>query len=497
MSILLTRQAEQYAERTAIVAPEGSFTYRQLLDASSRAASFLLRGSEDLQERPVAFLSPPGFHYLALQWGIWRAGGIAVPLSLFHPRPELEYVLQDTDPAVVVAHPDFVDLLGPLTEERGLRFGVSTGALEHPTGPLPAVAPDRRAMILYTSGTTGKPKGVVTTHANIAAQVTSLVQAWEWTADDRILNVLPLHHLHGIVNVLACPLWVGAVCEIVPRFDATEVWHRIAEGALTLFMAVPTVYAKLIEAWDKADRADQMRMSRGCAKMRLMVSGSAALPVSLLERWKEISGHVLLERYGMTEIGMALSNPLHGARVPGYVGTPLPGVEVRLANEAGVPVEPGTPGEIEVRGSTVFLEYWNRPGETENAFRDGWFLTGDVAVQENGIYRILGRSSVDIIKTGGYKVSALEIEETLRAHPDIRECAAVGVPDPVWGERVCAVLVVREGFVLDIGSLRAWAKERLATYKVPKDAIVVTELPKNAMGKVSKPALKELIRAIK
>ena len=383
--------------------------------------------------------------------------------------------------------------LAPIAAARALRFGLSTEALENPAGPLPAVAPERRAMILYTSGTTGKPKGVVTTHANIAAQITSLVQAWGWTGEDRILEVLPLHHIHGIVNVISCALWVGAVCEIFPRFDPAKVWERIVRGGLTLFMAVPTIYVKLIDAWENPAPADRERMSAGCRRMRLMVSGSAALPVPTLERWKEISGHVLLERYGMTEIGMGLSNSLQGQRYPGYVGKPLPGVEARLM-ELGAPAPAGTPGEIEIRGPAVFLEYWGKPEETKKSFRDGWFLTGDVAVEENGIYRILGRSSVDIIKTGGYKVSALEIEATLLTHPDINEVAVVGVPDPVWGERVVAALVLREGANLDTKSLRAWGKERLATYKVPQDVVILQELPRNAMGKVSKPDLEKIIQ---
>ena len=493
MSILLTRRAEQYGERTAIIAPEGSFTYGQLVDASGKVASFLLDGSKDLQQRPVAFLAPPGFHYVALQWGIWRAGGIAVPLSLFHPQPELEYVLDDTTPVAVVAHPDFVHRIKPLAEKRNLRFASSAEALDHAAGPLPSVAQSQRAMIIYTSGTTGKPKGVVSTHENIAAQITSLVEAWGWTGEDRILEFLPLHHIHGIVNVIACALWVGAVCEILPGFEARKVWDRIGQGGLTLFMAVPTIYVNLIDAWENASIAERERMSQGCSLMRLMVSGSAALPVPALERWKEISGHVLLERYGMTEIGMALSNPLHGKRLPGFVGTPLPGVEARLTDETGAQAEPGTPGEIVVRGKTVFMEYWKRPEETSKAFRDGWFLTGDVALQEKGIYRILGRSSVDIIKTGGYKVSALEIEETLLTHPHIKECAVVGIPDPAWGERVVAALVMREGESLDPGALKAWGKERLAPYKVPKDALEFQELPRNAMGKVAKPDLKKII----
>jgi len=228
--------------------------------------------------------------------------------------------------------------------------------------------------------------------------------------------------------------------------------------------------------------------------MRLMVSGSAALPVRVLERWREISGHVLLERYGMTEIGMALSNPLHGARRPGFVGTPLPGVDVRLVDEAGRPVPEGTPGEIEVRGGTVFREYWRRPEATAAAFRGDWFRTGDVAVVEDGAYRILGRSSVDIIKTGGYKVSALEIEETLRTHPAVLDCAVVGVEDPEWGERICAAVELRggsgEGLTLD--ALQRWAKERLAPYKIPRALVSVTVLPRNAMGKVTKPVVAKL-----
>jgi malonyl-CoA/methylmalonyl-CoA synthetase len=320
------------------------------------------------------------------------------------------------------------------------------------------------------------------------------VDAWGWTADDRIVLVLPLHHVHGIVNVLACALWSGAVCEMLPAFETDAVWQRLASGEPTLFMAVPTIYRKLIAAWEAADSSRQSRWRAGAARLRLMVSGSAALPVQTLARWREITGHTLLERYGMTEIGMALSNPLHGERRAGSVGAPLPGMEVRLVDEQGVPVGDGTPGEIEVRGSNVFLEYWGRPDATREAFRNGWFRTGDVAVLEGGAYRILGRTSVDIIKTGGYKVSALEIEEVLRTHPAIAECAVVGVADPEWGERVAAVVELRPGRELDLASLKGWAREQLAPYKIPRELRVVAALPRNAMGKVMKPDIAALFR---
>jgi malonyl-CoA/methylmalonyl-CoA synthetase len=483
----LIDRARTFSARTALVTPEGSFTYAELLEASARVAAALLDGAGDLEEARIAFLAPPGWDHVAVQWGIWRAGGIAVPLAVSHPAAELEYVVADADAAIVVAHPDFADLLRPIASGRGLRCMETADALCAGPAALPAVAERRRATMVYTSGTTGRPKGVVTTHRSLRAQVESLVEAWGWTADDRTLLVLPLHHVHGIVNVLTCALWSGAACEILPRFDAEECWRAIESERLSLFMAVPTVYTRLIAAWEAAEDGERRaHMTAGCRAMRLMVSGSAALPVRTLERWREISGHVLLEHYGMTEIGMALSNPLHGERRPGFVGVPLPGVEVRLAGEDGAPPPAGTPGEIEVRGETVFREYWRRPDATAEAFRDGWFRTGDVGVVEDGYHRILGRSSVDIIKTGGFKVSALEIEEVLRTHPSIAECAVVGVDDEAWGERVCVAVEASGGGAVELEEIQAWARERLAPYKLPRAIRVVEALPRNAMGKVVK-----------
>ncbi len=384
---------------------------------------------------------------LQLQWGIWRAGGIAVPLPLNSPAPEMEYFTDDSNASAILCDALTMPQLSALAESRGIRALTFESLRTHPTPHASDLnlSNDRRAMILYTSGTSSRPKGVVTTHANITAQITSLVDAWEWSADDRILLCLPLHHVHGIINVVSCALWSGAACQMLPRFDVNAVWDSIAAGNLTLFMAVPTIYTKLIAAWDAASPERRKVLSAGCAAMRLMVSGSAALPVSTLLRWKEISGHTLLERYGMTEIGMALSNRLHGDRVPGSVGGPLPGVDVRLVGEYAQPVSPGTAGEIEVRGPNVFSEYWDKPEATRAAFRDGWFRTGDTAVRENGIYRILGRTSIDVLKTGGHKVSALEIEEVLLQHSAVDECAVVGLPDAEWGERVAVAVVLKKG----------------------------------------------------
>jgi malonyl-CoA/methylmalonyl-CoA synthetase len=494
VNLPLIDRAQAFGEKIAITTTAGVFTYQDLLNTSSQIATTLLDHAKDLQEQRVAFLIPSGFEYVATQWGIWRAGGIAVPLCTVHPRPELEYVITNSGAAMIVAHPDFEAILRPIAQTHNLRFILTSDLLPDSIEQLPAIDITRRALILYTSGTTGKPKGVVTTHQNIQAQVTSLIAAWEWTSTDRILHILPLHHIHGIVNVLTCALWAGAECHMLAKFDTEAVWNRIGEGDLTLFMAVPTIYVKLINAWDNTDRERQQYLSAGCAKMRLMVSGSAALPVKVLEKWQTISDHFLLERYGMTEIGMALSNPLQGDRTAGSVGTPLPQVEVRLVDEQGGLVPSGTPGEIQVKSPGVFLEYWQNPTATAKTFQAGWFCTGDLAVVEDGNYRILGRMSVDIIKTGGYKVSALEIEEVLRSHPDIQECAVVGVADPEWGERVCAALVLQPQRQLTLASLRSWAKEQLAVYKVPTQILVVAELPRNVMGKVTKPTVVELFR---
>ncbi len=508
MAIPIVERAEVFTTRRAIVAPEGTFTYGGLLSASERVASALLDGTDDLEGARVVFLVPGGFQYVAMQWGIWRAGGVAVPLALSETEREIRYKIYDADPAVLIAHPDYAGALRPFAEEGGPRFITTTELLgSDRTVRLPDVDPERASMILYTSGTTSDPKGVVATHRNVESQVESLVEAWGWSSDDHILNHLPLHHVHGIINALSCALWVGATCELLPRFDAERVWSRIIDRDLTLYMAVPTVYKALIKAWDSGSCEWQVETSSACSSMRLMVSGSDALPVDTFERWEEISGHRLLERYGMTEIGMALSNPLHGDRIPGHVGAPLPGVEVRLADlnlaafeETGErhygdkDVGLNSPGELQVRGPGVFREYWRKLDATSEAFtNDDWFYTGDIAsVNEDGVYRIWGRASQDLIISGGENVSALEVQRELLMHPEIDSCAVVGVKDPFWGSAVSAAIVTGNGSALDKDSLRDWAKERLAPFKVPQRVIFVDGLPRNAMGKTVKPKVRAL-----
>jgi malonyl-CoA/methylmalonyl-CoA synthetase len=359
--------------------------------------------------------------------------------------------------------------------------------------PLPAIDPARRAMMIFTSGTTNKPKGVISTHATVASQVTTLLEAWQWTTDDSIPLFLPLHHIHGIINVVSCALWAGARVHLYGKLDIPALGKQVAADTFSVFMAVPTVYVKVIQFLEAAGTDEAAAICRGFGAMRLNVSGSAACPVPLFERWRELTGQALLERYGMTEIGMALSNPYRGERRAGSVGQPLPGVEVRLAAEDGARItEEDQPGEIQVRGANVFLEYWDNPQATAESFTDGWFHTGDMAVLERGYYRIMGRTSIDIIKSGGYKISALEIEGVLLEHREIAEVAVIGTEDPVWGEAVAAFVVTRSGTTLDADALRQWCKGRLSDYKIPKRVRFVAALPRNAMGKVTKPDLKLL-----
>lgn len=496
MAIQIIEQAFKNPEKQAIKVETQVYTYQNLLDSSANIAAYLLDGKNDLDEARIAFLVQPSFEYTAIQWGIWRAGGVAVPLCTLHPLPSLQYVIENTEASILVVADEFWELLVGLAKEKGIRIlRVKDLFVEISKIPLPIIEENRRAMILYTSGTTSLPKGVVTTHANISFQIKTLVEAWQWTSNDHTLNVLPLHHVHGIINIMSCALWVGACCEFLPKFDAAHVWDLFYQGKINVFMAVPTIYFKLIAYWDNASEDEQKRLSQALQKFRLMVSGSAALPVSVLEKWQTISGHILLERYGMTEIGMAISNPYQGERRAGFIGQALPGVQIRLVNENGIVKEENEPGEIQIKGPNVFLEYWQKPEATQKAFTpDGWFLSGDIAVVENGYYKILGRDSVDIIKSGGYKISALEIEDILREHADISDCAVVGIPNEEWGEIIAACIVPQKNTNLEIAHLQSWLKTQIPAYKVPRHFLIVEDLPRNVLGKVTKNELKDKFR---
>jgi len=491
--IELFRRAGAHGARTAFRSAGGETSYAALLARSASIARRLLAARADLQEERIAFMLPAGADYAAVQWGIWRAGGVALALNAAAAAAEIEHMLATAgvhrvlvQGAPTAALAAACATVGTVCEQVDAPGGSDAVAL-------PELDASRRAMIVFTSGTTSKPKGVVSTHGVIEAQIRTLVEAWEWRAEDCIPLFLPMHHVHGIINVMSCALWSGACVEPFEGFRQDAVLARVAAGAYSVFMAVPTIYVKLIGALEAMTPSQRARLGADFGRMRLMVSGSAALPANVHARWEELTGQRLLERYGMTEIGMALSNPLHGERRAGSVGLPLPGVDVRLVTEQGTVISAeDEPGEIQVRGPGVFTEYWNNPEATRTSFVDGWFRTGDVAVREHGYYRIMGRQSVDIIKSGGYKLSALEIENVLLAHPAIAECAVLGLEDATWGEIVAVAAVLREGTTLELQALTAWCEGRLSHYKLPRRLLVVDALPRNAMGKPLKPAVKAL-----
>lgn len=481
--MLLDRLASS-TDRMALLDPEGALSYLSLIERSQGLCELLCAPNRDRRGERIAILCRPGREFTSAILAVWWAGAIAVPLHPDHPMPELAHVVSDARCSTILASPTHRELATALAEAHDCRL-VLVDPFARSGIPRRAPADDEDALIVYTSGTTGRPKGVVHTHASLGAQMAGMAEAWRWTAEDRIICVLPLHHVHGLVNVTLTPMWVGALCESPGGFDPVHVWNRMASGDVTVFMAVPTVYARLITTWEAADATTRSRWSEGARRLRLMVSGSAALPVTVLERWRELTGHVLLERYGMTELGMALSNTIE-RRIPGHVGWPFPGVEAMIDQE----------GQLRIRGPQVFDRYWNRPAETAASFVDGWFCTGDVAVLEEDGYRLLGRASIDILKTGGEKVSALEIEETFRDHPEIAECAVVGLDDPEWGQRVAiAIIPTDTGAELTLEALREWGRARLSTPKLPSRMVVVDALARNAMGKVVKTEVVALFQA--
>jgi malonyl-CoA/methylmalonyl-CoA synthetase len=461
----------------------GRHTYGEVREGARRVASALLGEAQSLAAERIAILVSPGAAFVEAFFGVLQAGGCVVVLSPIHPASETAYFCGDAEVHTVVASRDLASRLDGLGERRVLVLEDLPAPPEPRTMP-GALAGDA-ALQLYTSGTTGKPKGAVITHENLTVQQELLAAAWEFHADDVLLHALPLHHMHGLAIALLTALGIGATTRMLPAFDARRLWDEM--GTSTVLMAVPTMYARLLAAFDEADPPTRARWTSSARGLRLATSGSAALPTTLAERWRVIAGDIPVERFGMTEIGVGMTNPLKGPRKPGSVGLPLPGVETRIVD-----------GELQVRGPSVFAGYFKREDATREAFVDGWFRTGDtVARADDGYFKILGRTSVDILKSGGYKLSALEIEEVLREHPAVLEVAVVGVPDETWGDRVVACVVPRAGMegACTTEVLRAFAKETLAPYKVPREVICMPDLPRNAVGKVLKPQLLRLLAA--
>jgi malonyl-CoA/methylmalonyl-CoA synthetase len=341
--------------------------------------------------------------------------------------------------------------------------------------------------MIYTSGTTGRPKGAELTYGNLTANLNSLHEAWGWCDDDVILHVLPIFHVHGLIVALHGALNAGATAVLHPRFDVEETLQTLQEYPCTVFMAVPTIHRRLLE------------VPNGCeydlSHMRLLTSGSDRLPDDVFTAYRETFGHTLLERYGMSETGMLISNPLHGERRVGSVGLPLPGVEVRIVDTiTGDLLGDYKVGDVQVRGDNVCKGYWRQPQKTAAAFtEDGWLRTGDLGIRErDGYYTLKGRSK-DLVISGGYNIYPPEVELVLMEHPAVQDCAVVGCPDEVWGEQVTAVVIPRFGSDISEQMIIDHCQSHLIKYKVPRRVMFVDSFPANALGKVQKARLRQML----
>ncbi len=486
----------------ALIDGAGSSSFREVSGRVRQLAAALVQ--RKLSGRRVALLAEPGREWIEGFWAILLCGATPVPLSPLHPGPEQEAFLQQSSAAALLVsqgaaescqarHPDrCVFAAGRLAAARAESPELS----RQPSG---LAGEHGAALLLYTSGTTGRPKGVPLSHANVLAGVTCLIDAWGMTKDDRLVHCLPLHHLHGICVSLLTAYCAGAATHFLPRYSPESVLAAAARASV--IMGVPTQHKRLVDHLQSLDPAEKAEQARVLGALRLITSGSAKLPESVGRQLAAWSGQYPLERYGMTEVGIVLGNPLAGPRRAGSCGKPLSGCEIRIVDEAGSDVPADAPGEIWIRAPSVFAGYDADPDATAAAFSGGFFKSGDTARwTHDGYVEVLGRTSVDIIKSGGYKLSAIEIEELLRGHDWVRDVAVVGVPDETWGEKVVAVVVptaAGEAALLDRTAaaleLQSWMKERVASYQVPKAIVWQADLPRNSMGKVQKT---ELLRTL-
>ena len=429
--------------------------------------------------------------FILLYLAALRMGAIFVPLNTAYAAGEVDYFIADAEPALIVTSPDRAEAMASLAAGRApvhtLGQHDDGSLLAHvpqcPPPPRPAPDEHRTVAFLYTSGTTGRPKGAMLSGRNLASNAATLASSWGFTSTDVLLHALPLFHAHGLFVGVNTTLAAGSSLILLPRFDADLVLQHLAQA--TVFMGVPTYYTRLLAAPGLNRDA--------CAHMRLFVSGSAPLLAETHRAFEERTGHAILERYGMTETVMNASNPYTGARVPGTVGPPLPGIEIIITHpETGAELPQGEIGMLEVRGPNVFSGYWRNPAKTAEDLRaNGFFITGDLArIDARGYVHIVGRGK-DLIISGGYNIYPKEIETELDQLDGVDESAVIGVPHPDFGEAVVAFLVPKAGHSLDIASIEAALKTRLARFKHPKFYRVLAELPRNTMGKVMKAELRQ------
>ncbi|UES52004.1 malonate--CoA ligase [Roseibium aggregatum] len=470
----------------------GKITYADMFARSAQYAGALQKLGVKAGDR-VAVQVEKTPDTLMLYLGTIRAGGVFLPLNTAYTPAEICYFVGDAEPAVFVCDPARADVLAGTAQKAGARLHTldqnGEGSLSLLADQMPTDYDNRPredddlAAILYTSGTTGRSKGAMLTHGNLASNSQTMVKYWQFTEDDVLLHALPIFHTHGLFVATNCLMMAGGSMLFLPKFDLDQVLAALPKA--TAMMGVPTFYTRLLAS---------DRFTRDVADhMRLFISGSAPLSAEVHKEFRERTGHAILERYGMTETNMNTSNPYDGARRPGTVGFPLPGVGLRVVDaRTGRELPDGEVGIIEIKGPNVFLGYWRMPEKTAQEFRaDGYFITGDMGrVDEDGYVSIVGRSK-DLIISGGFNVYPAEVEALLDELPGVAESAVIGVPHPDFGEAVVAVLAPKPGAELGQDAVQASLNDRLAKFKQPKKVHVLEALPRNTMGKIQKNVLRE------
>jgi len=471
-----------HADKVFIEEPARRWTYAQVEAATGRLAARLQALGLAPGERLLA-QTEKSVEALILYFACIRAGGVYLPLNIDYTESELAYFVADAEPVIAACRPASKALFERLGEGR---LHVTTTAElfadlpDQTAAPAPRQASDVAA-ILYTSGTTGKPKGAMLSHRNLVSNGETLIELWGFSEKDRLIHALPIFHVHGLFVAVHCVLFSGASLDFLQKFEPGPVMAKMAQASV--LMGVPTFYTRLL--------AEPGFTREVAERMRLFIAGSAPLSADTFRAFEERTGQRVLERYGMTETGMLTSNPYVGERRAGSVGLPLPGVSLRIAEaETGEVLPKGEVGIVEVKGPNVFLGYWRNPEKTAAEFRaDGYFITGDMGlIEPDGYVRLVGRAK-DLIITGGLNVYPAEVEAVLDDRPDIAESAVIGVPHADFGEAVVAVVQPLPGF--DKDAVRAALRQQLAGFKTPKEILVMDALPRNTMGKVQKKLLRE------
>ena len=486
---LLRSHFAEHLEQPCVLIPGGAVIHYDDIDATSARIAHALLAAGCVPGDRVAVQTDKSWQVLALYLACLRAGLVYLPLNTGYRKTELGYFFADAEPKVIVCMPDSADaIVSPDTRATVLTLCGDQGSLLDRARDQPSQfdtvvsAPGDQAALLYTSGTTGRSKGAMLTHRNLATNALALVDRWGFTRGDVLLHALPLFHIHGLFVACHCALLSASRMLWLAKFDAAEVARLLPHASV--MMGVPTYYSRLLA--EPAFDAD------ACRTIRVFISGSAPLLAETFNHFASRTGHSIVERYGMTETGMNTSNPLDGERRCGSVGMALPGVSVRIVDGDGAICAPGAVGGIEVKGPNVFSGYWRMPERTREEFTaDGYFRTGDVGELSPDLYlRIIGRAR-DLIITGGLNVYPKEIEERIDALPGVAESAVIGVADPDYGEAVTAIVVARAGQLLNEVDIISALKEQIAGFKVPKRVYLVDDLPRNAMGKVEKKVLRE------